>query len=132
MKAEYILVNGCGEYSGYDYYEEYVRKDFEEHASMKGYGLERHPEWEFFYLNQRTENAWRMYHQGHVRGRSWGEMSKHKDEHTEFDKLLKELYEKYPEEMEEARIWVRQMLIDAAFDTTVEKYSDVIDELAKR
>lgn len=71
MKAENVLANGCGEDSGYDYYEESVRKDFEEYACRKGYDLKRHPEWEFFYFNERTEEAWRMYHQGHVRGRGW-------------------------------------------------------------
>lgn len=55
-----------------------------------------------------------------------------RDKHKEFDKLLKEMYKKYPEEMEDAHSWVRQVLLDAAFDATVEKYSDAIDELAKR
>lgn len=40
---------------------------FEDYASRKGYNLERDEEWNFFYKEERTEEAWRMFHVGFVR-----------------------------------------------------------------
>lgn len=64
--------NGCNE-DGWDLFEEQTRQEFEHYASCQGYDLRRHPENTWCYFNQRTEDAWRMYHVGHVSGRTWNE-----------------------------------------------------------
>nr|DAH57153.1 MAG TPA: hypothetical protein [Caudoviricetes sp.] len=66
-----VKPNGCYAESGYDFFEQQVREEFEEYARRKGYDLYRHPEYTFFYFNERTEDAWRMYHRAHVRGREF-------------------------------------------------------------
>lgn len=63
--------NGCYEDSGYDFFEQEVRKEFELHARRQGYDLTRDEEYSFFYKDGRTEEAWRIYHQAHVRGREF-------------------------------------------------------------
>lgn len=62
--------NGCNE-DGWDLFEEQTRQEFEYYACRQGYDLFRHPEDTWCYFNQRTEDAWRMYHVGHVKGRTW-------------------------------------------------------------
>lgn len=69
--TETILPNGCYEDSGYDFFEQEVREEFELYARRMGYDLFRHPEYTFFYFSERTEDAWRIYHQVHVRGREF-------------------------------------------------------------
>lgn len=64
--------NGCNE-DGWDLFEEQTRQEFEYYACRQGYDLFRHPEDTWCYFNQRTEDAWRMYHVGHVKGRTWNE-----------------------------------------------------------
>lgn len=69
--GETVKENGCGEDSGYDYYEAEVRQEFEEYAKRKGYNLKRRIDYQFFYFDDKTEDAWRLYHVAHVRGREF-------------------------------------------------------------
>ncbi|MCY1184302.1 hypothetical protein D9M73_249840 [compost metagenome] len=62
--------NGCNE-DGWDLFEDRTRQEFEYYAIRRGYSLMRDIEYSFFYADSRTEDAWRMYHQGHVSGRTW-------------------------------------------------------------
>ena len=64
-----LLPNGCYEESGYDFFEEQVKEEFEDYASRKGYDLFKHPAYTWCYFSERTEDAWRVYH--HVRGREF-------------------------------------------------------------
>lgn len=64
--------NGCNE-DGWDLYEQQTKEEFEYYAVRVGYGITRDSEYSFFYADTRTEDAWRMYHQGHVSGRRWCE-----------------------------------------------------------
>lgn len=64
--------NGCNE-DGWDLFEEQTRQEFEYYAKSQGYSVERNTEYNFFYADVETENAWRMYHLGHVSGRTWNE-----------------------------------------------------------
>lgn len=66
-----IKNNGCNE-DGWDLYEESTRKEFEEYACRQGYDLTRDAQLTFLYAQERTEDAWRMFHMGHVKGRMWG------------------------------------------------------------
>lgn len=66
-----LLPNGCYEDSGYDFFEQEVREEFELYARRKGYDITRDKEYNFFYKDERTEEAWRIYHQAHVRGREF-------------------------------------------------------------
>ena len=68
---EALLANGCYEDSGYDFFEQEVREEFELYARRKGYDITRDHEYNFFYKDERTEEAWRMYHVAHVRGREF-------------------------------------------------------------
>lgn len=60
--------SGCNE-DGWDLYEEQTRLEFEYYAARRGYSIERDIEYNFFYAEKRTADAWEMYHHGHVRGR---------------------------------------------------------------
>lgn len=62
--------NGCNE-DGWDLYEEQTRKEFEFYACRQGYDMTKDSECPWIYKEQRTEDAWRMYHVGHVKGRVW-------------------------------------------------------------
>lgn len=62
--------NGCNE-DGWDLFEEETRQQFEEIARRKGYCLVRDNECIWCYADKRTEEAWRMFHVGHVKGRAW-------------------------------------------------------------
>ncbi|QHJ82006.1 MAG: hypothetical protein [Bacteriophage sp.] len=64
--------NGCNE-DGWDLFEESTRKIFEEYAYRRGYSIVRDSEYSFFYADPRTEEAWEMYHRGHVKGRTWND-----------------------------------------------------------
>ena len=64
--------NGCNE-DGWDLFEQQTREEFEHYAVRRGYDITRDSEYSFFYADKRTENAWEMYHQGHVSGRTWNE-----------------------------------------------------------
>lgn len=64
--------NGCNE-DGWDLYEDHTRKEFEFYAVRQGYVLTRDTECPWVYAEQCTEDAWRMYHVGHVSGRTWNE-----------------------------------------------------------
>jgi hypothetical protein len=64
--------NGCNE-DGWDLYEEQIRQWFEYYAVRRGYSVERDKDYNFFYAEQRTADAWEMYHQGHVKERAWSE-----------------------------------------------------------
>lgn len=64
--------NGCDE-DGWDWFQEQTKAEFEQYALRQGYSLARDVEYSFFYADPRTEDAWRMYHQGHVSGRTWRE-----------------------------------------------------------
>lgn len=66
-----LLPNGCYEDSGYDFFEQEVREEFELYARRIGYHLKRQEQYNFFYENVNTEDAWRMYHVAHVRGRDF-------------------------------------------------------------
>ena len=66
-----LLPNGCYEDSGYDFFEQEVRKEFELYARRQEYDLFKHPEYVWCYFNERTEEARRIYHQAHVRGREF-------------------------------------------------------------
>ncbi len=60
--------NGCNE-DGWDLFEEQTRQEFEYYACRQGYNLAKDSEYSLFYAEPHTEDAWRMYHQGHVSGR---------------------------------------------------------------
>lgn len=62
--------NGCNE-DGWDLYEQKTREEFEYLAQRRGYSLERDVVHDWFYAEQRTVDAWEMYHRGHVSGRVW-------------------------------------------------------------
>lgn len=64
--------NGCNE-DGWDLFEDQTRHEFESYAKCQGYGLFKHPEYGWFYFHQRTEDAWKMFHYAHVKGRTWNE-----------------------------------------------------------
>ena len=64
--------NGCNE-DGLDLFEQQTKQEFEYYAVRRGYDITRDTEYSFFYADTRTEDAWRMYHQGHVSGRVWSE-----------------------------------------------------------
>lgn len=66
-----VKPNGCYVESGYDFFEQQVREEFEEYAQIKGYDITRDKEHSFFHADGRTEEAWRMYHVAHVRGREF-------------------------------------------------------------
>lgn len=66
-----LLSNGCYEDSGYDFFEQETREEFELYAIRQGYDITRDEEYNFFYKDERTEEAWRIYHQAHVRGREF-------------------------------------------------------------
>ena len=66
-----LLPNGCYEDSGYDFFEQQVKEEFESYARRQGYDITRDKDYRFFYKDGRTEDAWRMYHQAHVRGREF-------------------------------------------------------------
>lgn len=68
---ETLLPNGCYEDSGYDFFEQEVREEFEFYARRQGYDITRDEKYNFFYKDERTEEAWRIYHQAHVRGRDF-------------------------------------------------------------
>lgn len=63
--------NGCYAESGYDFFEQQVKEEFEEYARRQGYEITRDKEYSFFYADVRTEDAWRMYHVAHVMGREF-------------------------------------------------------------
>jgi len=63
--------NGCYAESGYDFFEQQVREEFEEYARRQGFDITRGQEYNFFYADGRTEDAWRLYHVAHVRGREF-------------------------------------------------------------
>lgn len=69
--TEQVKPNGCGEDTGYDYFEEDTKKEFEQYAGRKGYNLEYNQEYPFFYAERKTEEVWSMYHHGHVAGRTF-------------------------------------------------------------
>lgn len=69
--TDILLPNGCYEDSGYDLFEQEVMEEFELYARRKGYNIKRDEEYNFFYKEERTEEAWRIYHQAHVRGREF-------------------------------------------------------------
>lgn len=54
--------------TGYDLFEEAARASFESYVSRKGYNTEMLP-YGIFYKDEKTEDAWRLYHHGHVAGR---------------------------------------------------------------
>lgn len=64
---------GSGMKAGWDLYEEQTRQEFEYYAVRRGYSVVRDSDYSFFYAEERTERAWEMYHQGHVKGRTWSE-----------------------------------------------------------
>lgn len=68
---ERLKPNGCGEDSGYDYYECWVKQKFEDYAVRKGYNLTKNRDYGFFYEDVDTQEAWSMYHHGHVAGRTF-------------------------------------------------------------
>lgn len=68
---EDLKPNGCYNESGYDFFEQQVREEFEEYARRQGYDITRDKEYSFFYADGSTEDSWRMYHHGHVRGREF-------------------------------------------------------------
>ena len=70
-QRDYVASNRCYAESGYDFFEQQVREEFEEYARRQGYDITRNREYSFFYADGRTEDAWRMYHQAHVRGREF-------------------------------------------------------------
>ena len=46
-----------------------IKQLFEDYACRKGYNLNKHPEFSsLFYDDERTEDAWRMFHVGFVKG----------------------------------------------------------------
>lgn len=67
---EKILPSGCGEDSGWDYFEDDVRSEFEFYACRTGYDITKDSSG-IFYKHSKTEDAWRMFHRGHVDGRSF-------------------------------------------------------------
>ena len=67
-----IKSNGCNE-DGWDLFEEQTRQEFEHYACRRGYDLYKHPDYPWQYFNTRTEDAWEMYHHGHVKGRNWND-----------------------------------------------------------
>lgn len=67
---ERIKPNGCGEQTGWDYYEDQVREKFESYVVRKNYDLDMLPHG-MFYKDEKTEDAWRLYHHGHVAGRTF-------------------------------------------------------------
>ena len=71
MTEDQVKPNGCYAESGYDFFEQQVREEFEEYARRQGYDITRVKEYSFFYADGRTEDAWRMYHVAHVRGREF-------------------------------------------------------------
>jgi len=50
--------------------EQEIRQAFEEYACRKGFNLERDPDYSFFYLDDKTEDVWRAFHIGFVKGRN--------------------------------------------------------------
>ena len=66
-----LLPNGCYEDSGYDFFEQQVKEEFESYARRQGYDIARDGEYNFFYKDERTADAWGIYHQAHVRGREF-------------------------------------------------------------
>lgn len=66
--------NGCNE-DGWDLFEEQTRQAFEYYAVRRGYSVERNGEYNFFYFEDRTEDAWEMYRKGHIDGRVWDDRS---------------------------------------------------------
>ena len=62
--------NGCNE-DGWDLFEPQTKEEFEYYAFLRGYDITRDSEYSFSYADKRTEDAWGMYHQGHVSGRVW-------------------------------------------------------------
>ncbi len=67
----HVKPNGCYAESGYDFFEQQVREEFEEYARRQDYDITRDKEYNFLYADGRTEDAWRIYHQAHVRGREF-------------------------------------------------------------
>lgn len=67
-----IKSNGCNE-DGWDLFEEQTRQEFESYACRRGYSVVRVSEYNFFYDDPTTQDAWEMYHQGHVKGRAWND-----------------------------------------------------------
>jgi len=63
----YVKPNGCYAESGYDFFEQQVKEEFEEYSLRKGYDITRDKEYSFFYTDGRTEDAWRMYRVAHVK-----------------------------------------------------------------
>jgi hypothetical protein len=62
--------NGCDD-DGWDLFEEQTRQEFEFYACRQAYDLHRHPRDTWTYSNQATQSAWRMFHLGHVKGRTF-------------------------------------------------------------
>lgn len=63
--------NGCCEESGYDLYEQQVKKEFIESAPRYGLKIETNIECPWEFEDSKTNLAWKMYHIGHVRGRTF-------------------------------------------------------------
>ncbi len=61
--------NGCCPESGYDKFEQQVREEFIEYASVKGFNCVLDKECPWVFSNKDTHDMWIMYHVGHVRGR---------------------------------------------------------------
>lgn len=65
-----LRYNGCDE-DGWDLHEEQTRNEFEDYAKRLGYSVKRNNLLEWFYADDRTQQAWLFYHIGHVQGRTW-------------------------------------------------------------
>lgn len=75
-----VTGNGCNEDgespnglnpNGWDLYEAQTKEEFEFYAHRRGYLLDKDELGPMFYANPRTQDAWEMYHKGHVMGRGW-------------------------------------------------------------
>jgi len=62
--------NGCNE-DGWDLYEQQTREAFEFIACRTGFSLKRDEECPWMYAEKNTQDCWRMFHSGHVKGRGW-------------------------------------------------------------
>jgi hypothetical protein len=66
-----IKKNGCCSETGWDYYEEDVRKEFLEYAPRSGLDITTNKECPWEFEDSVTNKVWRAYHTAHVRGREF-------------------------------------------------------------
>ena len=57
---------------GWDEFASIVREEFEFWAVRKGFDIMRVKEYPWLYESDKTNDVWRAYHLGHVRGRDFG------------------------------------------------------------